>query len=529
MKNLLWFVVSLLLIGIVFSCTTDDLNVNQVESVKTEDVLWTEVDYLSNILSRELKKSRVVSDNDITSAEEHIAGREMVRSTERKDKRLYVTMKNGFTVIMDFVNYEEHGSKMVSHKATPKNSKVQSRQTSENTSVDSLIVSGGNDVLVWSPFDDCWTIKLTDSISDVLRDYVGMENVSTILNYDCKYTTINNFRNYGIVIIDSHGADGRFLFTRDTLNFREQFSTSDSIYLNNVGLYLRPVNNVVGKFIVISYKFIKNTFSAYGINKRNLIINASCESSKKDSILNAFKSKGLDGYIGCKGIIGVDICASGVRKILLSLLRDRKSIKESMVLLNDTVEFDYWHTDEVSDIYYAENLKYDSLLVVDILNYYQLSYNTELPFNKWDCVLCYDRIMNLLLSGKKLSGPINEKIYKLSTLIYLDLSQNLLCDTISSEIRNLKKLRGLNLSSNNLYGVLPQEMDSLYYNEYCTINLKNNNFEGLIPFGLYSDNNSLFDIDTRYIYNQNPDSSFYAVDNKTGLYFIDEPYYELKP
>ena len=97
--------------------------------------------------------------------------------------------------------------------------------------------------------------------------------------------------------------------------------------------------------------------------------------------------------------------------------------------------------------------------------------------------------MNLNLSNNNLSGVIPSELGKLNYLEKLDLSNNNLSGNIPPELGKLSRLGGLSLKENNLYGSIPPELGNLlpgksgrlYYFSFCQ-----NYFSGLFPDTLRS-------------------------------------------
>ncbi|XP_072970534.1 receptor-like protein EIX2 [Typha angustifolia] len=97
----------------------------------------------------------------------------------------------------------------------------------------------------------------------------------------------------------------------------------------------------------------------------------------------------------------------------------------------------------------------------------------------------YSKILNLLrtmdLSGNNLSGVIPGEIGALRHLINLNFSGNHLVGMIPDKIGDMLSLESLDLSSNNLSNGIPQSLSKLTFLEY--LNLSYNNLSGRIPSG----------------------------------------------
>ncbi|KAL5568006.1 hypothetical protein UlMin_024581 [Ulmus minor] len=88
---------------------------------------------------------------------------------------------------------------------------------------------------------------------------------------------------------------------------------------------------------------------------------------------------------------------------------------------------------------------------------------------------------NMDLSSNKLGGVIPEEIIALNGLRGLNLSHNHLSGKIPKKIGNMKSLEHLDLSNNHLFGTIPQSLAEI--TSLSHLNLSNNNLSGRIPTG----------------------------------------------
>ncbi|KAK4607134.1 hypothetical protein RGQ29_001095 [Quercus rubra] len=90
-------------------------------------------------------------------------------------------------------------------------------------------------------------------------------------------------------------------------------------------------------------------------------------------------------------------------------------------------------------------------------------------------------VKSIDLSSNKLFGVIPEEIVMLNGLISLNLSRNLLTGKITSDIGLLHSLEVLDLSDNKLGGEIPSTISLI--DSLNSLNLRNNNLSGRIPTG----------------------------------------------
>ncbi|KAH0886186.1 hypothetical protein HID58_062282, partial [Brassica napus] len=85
------------------------------------------------------------------------------------------------------------------------------------------------------------------------------------------------------------------------------------------------------------------------------------------------------------------------------------------------------------------------------------------------------------LSSNELSGVIPQEIGNLSRVRALNLSQNFLSGSIPSSFSNLKDIESLDLSYNMLHGSIPQQLTSLI--SLAVFDVSYNNLSGMVPQG----------------------------------------------
>ncbi|XP_057726615.1 receptor-like protein EIX2 isoform X1 [Arachis stenosperma] len=85
------------------------------------------------------------------------------------------------------------------------------------------------------------------------------------------------------------------------------------------------------------------------------------------------------------------------------------------------------------------------------------------------------------LSSNNLTGTMSPQLFSLSQLHFLNLSHNRLTGTIPKEIGNMTQLESLDLSKNELTGQIPVSISSLSLLD--NLNLSFNNLSGQIPSG----------------------------------------------
>jgi hypothetical protein len=101
------------------------------------------------------------------------------------------------------------------------------------------------------------------------------------------------------------------------------------------------------------------------------------------------------------------------------------------------------------------------------------------PSLQYRVVTSFPTMLNL--SKNNLTGVIPPQIGQLEVIVVLDFSFNKLSGQIPQSICNLTNLQVLDLSSNNLTGAIPAALNSLHF--LSAFNISNNDLEGPIPSG----------------------------------------------
>ncbi len=117
-----------------------------------------------------------------------------------------------------------------------------------------------------------------------------------------------------------------------------------------------------------------------------------------------------------------------------------------------------------------------------------LNWTTSAVITSWDGVTVAgtpQRVTGLDLSSESLTGVIPDELSNLSSLTTLDLSDNSLTGAIPDELGDLSSLTTLDLSDNSLRGAIPDQLSDL--SSLTTLNLSGNSgLTGCIPVALES-------------------------------------------
>ncbi|KAF8079461.1 hypothetical protein N665_1026s0018 [Sinapis alba] len=137
------------------------------------------------------------------------------------------------------------------------------------------------------------------------------------------------------------------------------------------------------------------------------------------------------------------------------------------------------------DIY--TEVYYESLLVSDRFGLdYSVDFKVQVEFavkQRYDSYMrgTLNQMFGLDLSSNELSGEIPEELGDLKRVRSLNLSRNLLTGVIPGRFSNLKSIESLDISYNKLHGTIPLQLTMLQ--SLVVFNVSYNNLSGVIPQG----------------------------------------------
>jgi len=106
-------------------------------------------------------------------------------------------------------------------------------------------------------------------------------------------------------------------------------------------------------------------------------------------------------------------------------------------------------------------------------------HNQTLPICDWQGITCdpvkVDVVIGIELKGLGLAGPISPQLGSLSSLMYINLSENYLSGTIPTEISSLPSLNSVYLHHNRLSGIIPSFQSA----KLEVLTLSHNSFHGI--------------------------------------------------
>lgn len=192
------------------------------------------------------------------------------------------------------------------------------RSRASSTKDDNFIQN--KSVFIWAPFQNKFPQAMETSLRPIFNTSpIDFTNKITYLtNNDCNRASLQNMINYGIVILDTHGADGNLILTKEKTSMLE--ALIDEGIIEFFSGYTSVITMSSGTYYAVTAKFIKNKINGKFAN--SVIFNGSCESTKTDRLSNAFISKGAKTYLGFRDNVYVSFCKNKADEFFSSLVGD---------------------------------------------------------------------------------------------------------------------------------------------------------------------------------------------------------------
>lgn len=429
------------------------------------------------------------------------------------NNKYHITFKNGVETVLDLNGYTSPVER--SSKSSSRSSRTGNQQTTTPLS--------NTKVLFWEagPFGP----TLYDTVGELVESYVGADHVTTLFGADCTWQSLMTLSEYATVIINGLGFNAEWIVTgQEYITAFDHSSVQDYI-----SVYSAVVDGVLKHYYMVKHTYI-SLFVA-PLNTSAIVFNASASGGVSSTMAQAFNKAGFTAYLGFDNMVTPDWAAAKAAQFFDAMITGRATtgqavsgdfLTASSIKIDDRTELKVGMTfTGDTSLTYPFSAQTDEMAVKSILKNYgledesvfdQLITENRLKFS-FD-----NRIQYLDLSGMGLTGEISSDFDDLDELVLLNLSENELTGNIPEFMGEYKNMTSLNLSNNLLSGNIPESF-ARYYDNKRYINLSYNQMQGMIPFGKYTDNNTFFYFDRRYIYV----SDGQTIDNKTGLWYADEP------
>ncbi|MBN2863132.1 MAG: hypothetical protein JXN62_08235 [Bacteroidales bacterium] len=202
-----------------------------------------------------------------------------------------ISGKNGTEIITEFKNF-------INLKKSPSISKDNAKSSGKIQTTANLPV-GNKKVLIWSPFQEDFNYNLAEDAEEIFAQSDVELEIDIKANHVCTVSSILEFEKYGLILIDTHGSQGKYFSTREeatgtNINQYEEYLKHERLII----LSYKDANGNNKNYYQGSYKFIKEYCGLTESFPNSIVFNGSCESTMCDSLSNAFISKGAKTYYG---------------------------------------------------------------------------------------------------------------------------------------------------------------------------------------------------------------------------------------
>lgn len=169
-------------------------------------------------------------------------------------------------------------------------------------------------VLVWAPFSNAGVPAMD---SDPFENSPIGLHVDYLINDGCSVDSFAIFKQYGVIIMDTHGVSGSSaFFTRQRVPSFAKLSLNAKLFLMT-GLLKSSVLNGIS-YYCITPKYIKTRVGMRFPN--SIVFNASCHSLATDLMADAFISKGAKTYLGFTNSVSNEVCYNKEQEFFSNLM-----------------------------------------------------------------------------------------------------------------------------------------------------------------------------------------------------------------
>ncbi|MEM6345271.1 MAG: choice-of-anchor L domain-containing protein [Bacteroidota bacterium] len=197
---------------------------------------------------------------------------------------------------------------------------------------------GNRKVIIYSPFETAFGHEIVPALSMIFDDSKFQFDVDIYEDGAANIAALTNLTNYGMVLMDTHGAGGEWMLTGERVTDANKITYKPLLMANKLGLF---TNIVVDEFWFWDIKD-----DVYGVSDRyvrdlsgnfpnSVIINSSCEGTQTSKLENAFFAKGAKSYFGYSENVTVGFAKQQTIKTVETLVKDQKTTGDVTVNIAD--------------------------------------------------------------------------------------------------------------------------------------------------------------------------------------------------
>ena len=172
---------------------------------------------------------------------------------------------------------------------------------------------GNQKVLIWAPYESVFKTDMRTSLEPIINNANVKLQLTVQADNSCTVSSFQKITDYGLIIIDSHGSEGKYILTNEKYNSSNYLTYRGWINNGSIEVWTEIIRDSTKTIInqydyyVITNKFISNLGSSF---PQSVIFNGSCESTKSDFLANAFLSKGAETYFGFNEAVCTPFCSA---------------------------------------------------------------------------------------------------------------------------------------------------------------------------------------------------------------------------
>lgn len=213
-------------------------------------------------------------------------------------------------------------------------------KTSNSSALDPKVI-GNRNVLIYAPYEAAFSLNERPSVEAILANSGFEFDVTALVNQNATVSALTNLTNYGLVLLATHGSNGRAFATGevvDTLASNYATYYKPLLAANKLAVWTNMVISTTGgvtkraDVYAVRFPFISDLAGTF---PNSVIINNSCESMKTLSLANAFTAKGAKTYYGFDKVVHDGVCKTLADTVVKRLAADLKNTGEAFISLTD--------------------------------------------------------------------------------------------------------------------------------------------------------------------------------------------------
>lgn len=179
--------------------------------------------------------------------------------------------------------------------------------------------------LIYAPYEAVWAPFNEGPDLEAMLEASALEfDITYLSNQEATVEALENLTDYGLVVMATHGASGRHLLTGEvaTEEKREQYDAQRQAGQITVFTNIEIDEDEEGAAISEDVFGVTDLFidDLAGTFPQSLIVNNSCESTKREDLADAFLAKGAETYMGHSEIVNSDFAVDRVLELIAPMV-----------------------------------------------------------------------------------------------------------------------------------------------------------------------------------------------------------------